>query len=151
MVAYEVVFFRGCGDTHMLEKRQVQCKTVFTLKSFEVLRVPCPLFFEFPEGLFLKEPMCFSSQYTGWLSKQCMVLLNPFTTAIKDHLQIVKVDVFDADGGRLNEDCPRRFRSKDFSFVLRAGSANANVIGASYEFRVFFFPLTSWQGGATCS
>ena len=28
---------------------------------------------------------------------------------------------------------------------------SANVIGASYEVRVFLFPLTSWQGGTTCS
>ena len=51
MVAYEVVLFRGCGETHMLEKRQIhKCKTVFSLMSFEVLRVLCPLFFQFSES-----------------------------------------------------------------------------------------------------
>ena len=98
------------------------------------------------------------------------------TTAINDHLQTVKVDVFDADGALLNEgwgDVTKTTLTEsvpggdlmvmDFeivdgdsvqenlSFVLRTGSASANVIGASYELRVFLFPLTSWQGGTTCS
>ena len=121
--------------------------------------------------------MCFSSQYTGYLSKQCMVWLDTglVDTAINDHLQTVKVDVFDADGARLNEGwgdvtltesvpggdlqpMVMDFKfvdndsvQEDLSFVLRTGSASANVIGASYELRVFLFPLTSRQGSTTWS
>ena len=106
------------------------------------------------------------------------MILASLTTAINDHLQTVKVDVFDADGARLNEgwgDVTKTTLTEsvpggdlqpmvmdfeivdgdsvqeDLSFVLRTGSASANVIGASYELRVFLFPLTSWQGGTTCS
>ena len=89
-----------------------------------------------------------------------IVFLASLTTAINDHLQTVKVDVFDADGARLNEgwgDVTKTILTEsvpggdlqsvvmdfeivngdpvqeDLSFVLRAGSASANVIGASYE------------------
>ena len=81
-----------------------------------------------------------------------IVFLASLTTAIKDHLQTVQVDVFDADGARLNEDWGDVTKTiltesvpssdlqpvimdfkivdgdpvkKDLTFVLRAGSASA--------------------------
>ena len=71
MVAYEVVWFRGCGETHMLEKRQIhKCKTVFSSMSFEVLRVPCPLFFQFSES---------QTVFKLWAKSSVTPIIQPFS------------------------------------------------------------------------
>ena len=93
-----------------------------------------------------------------------IVFLASLTTAINNHLQTVKVDVFDADVARLNEgwgdvtntiltepllggdlqlmvmdvEMSTAIPCKEFE-SLSCVQTSANVIGASYEVRVFLF------------
>ena len=60
--------------------------------------------------------MCLETQFLDFdiystlsicpISVWCGLILASFTTAINDHLQTVKVGIFDADGARLNEGTP---------------------------------------------